>query len=107
MRVRYWGCTSHWREGCPHCGKAICQYLNEIQQWIWMNVAIASTLLDFSNNEVQKACFSKIQYTIYIIFITKIKYKSRSTYEWTLLNSDITGKVGCTWHFILFLSGGK
>lgn len=35
-----------------------------------MNVAIASTLLDFSNNEVQKACFSKIQYTIYIIFIT-------------------------------------
>ena len=35
-----------------------------------MNVAIASTLLDFSNNEVQKASFSKMQYTIYIVFIT-------------------------------------
>lgn len=34
-----------------------------------MNVLPASTLLDFSNNEVQKACFSK-WYTIYIIFIT-------------------------------------
>lgn len=42
-----------------------------------MNVAIASTLLDFSNNEVPKACFS-IAYHLYNIYNHRKSYYVKS-----------------------------